>query len=107
LNYGYSLVFITPYILIDLNGNIGSSVKRDEWKAFLGQNLKVAGKKDKTKAYESLGWNGYLFIRYDKIVTRMAKVSKRRSRCAGWDKLEINMNLILTYEMKYFSEYII
>jgi len=69
LNYGYSLVFTTPYILIDLDGNIGSSAKRDDWEAFFDRNLKVVGKKDKIKAYESFMkygknkhfWNEYIF----------------------------------------------
>ena len=69
LNYEYSLVFTTPYILIDLNGNLGSSAKRDDWEAFFDRNLKAAGGKDKIKAYESFMkygknkhfWNEYIF----------------------------------------------
>lgn len=69
LNYGYSVVFTTPYILIDLNGNIGSSAKRDDWEAFFDRNLKATGGKDKIKAYESFMkygknkhfWNEYIF----------------------------------------------
>ncbi|MFH2057494.1 MAG: hypothetical protein ABIJ59_01160 [Pseudomonadota bacterium] len=72
LNYGYLLVFTTPYILIDLDGNIGSSAKREDWEAFFDRNLKAAGKKDKTKAYESFMkygknkyyWNEYIFEGY-------------------------------------------
>ncbi len=71
-NYGYSVVFTTPYILIDLNGNIGSSAKRDDWEAFFDRNLKAAGKKDKINAYESFMkygknkyfWNEYIFEGY-------------------------------------------
>ena len=69
LNYEYSLVFTTPYILIDLNGNLGSSAKRDDWEAFFDRNLKAAGGKDKIKAYEFFMkygknkhfWNEYIF----------------------------------------------
>lgn len=69
LNYGYSVVFTTPYILINLNGNIGSSAKRDDWEAFFDRNLKATGEKDKIKAYESFMkygknkhfWNEYIF----------------------------------------------
>jgi len=72
LNYGYSLVFTTPYILINIDGNLGSSAKRDDWKAFFDRNLKAAGKKDKIKAYESFMkygknkyfWNEYIFEGY-------------------------------------------
>ena len=69
LNYGYSLVFTTPYILIDLDGNIGSSAKRDDWEAFFDRNLKATEEKDKIKAYEAFMkygknkhfWNEYIF----------------------------------------------
>ena len=69
LNYGYSVVFTTPYILIDLNGNIGSSAKRDDWEAFFDRSLTAAEGKDKIKAYESFMkygknkhfWNEYIF----------------------------------------------
>ena len=71
-NYGYSVVFTTPYILIGLNGNIGSSAKRDDWETFFDRNLKAAGKKDKINAYESFMkygknkyfWNEYIFEGY-------------------------------------------
>jgi hypothetical protein len=69
LNYGYSVVFTTPYILIDLDGHIGSSAKRADWEAFFDRNLKTRGEKDKIKAYESFMkygknkhyWNEYIF----------------------------------------------
>jgi len=69
LNYGYSVVFTTPYILMDLNGNMGSSAKRDNWEAFFDRNLKAAEKKETIKAYESFMkygknkhfWNEYIF----------------------------------------------
>jgi len=69
LSYGYSVVFTTPYILIDLDGNIGSSAKRNDWEAFFDRNLQTTGEKDKIKAYESFMkygknkhfWNEYIF----------------------------------------------
>ncbi len=72
LNYGYSVAFTTPYILIDLDGNIGSSAKREDWEAFFDRNLNAAGEKDKIKAYESFMkhgknkhyWNEYIFEGY-------------------------------------------
>lgn len=72
LHYGYSLIFTTPYILIDINGNIGSSAKRDDWDAFFDRNLKAAMEKDKINAYESFMkygknkyfWNEYIFEGY-------------------------------------------
>ena len=72
LNYGYSVVFTTPYALINLQGNRGSLAKRDDWAAFFDRNLKAAGKKDKIKAYESFMkygknkyfWNEYIFEGY-------------------------------------------
>jgi hypothetical protein len=71
-NYGYSVVFTTPYILIEIQGNRGSSAKRDDWEAFFDRNLKAAGEKDKIKAYESFMkygknkyfWNEYIFEGY-------------------------------------------
>ena len=71
-NYGYSVFFTTPYILIDLNGNLGSSAKRDDWEAFFDRNLKAAREKNKIKAYESFikygknkhVWNEYIFEGY-------------------------------------------
>lgn len=72
MNYGYSVVFTTPYILVDLNGNLGSSAKRDDWEAFFDRNLKAAEKKDKIIAYEFFMkygknrhfWNEYIFEGY-------------------------------------------
>jgi hypothetical protein len=69
LNYGYSVVFTTPYILVDLDGHLGSSAKRVDWEAFFDRNLKTTGEKDKIKAYESVMkygknkhfWNEYIF----------------------------------------------
>ncbi|MBU1344151.1 MAG: hypothetical protein KKE44_20885 [Proteobacteria bacterium] len=72
LNYGYSVAFTTPYILIDLDGDIGSSAKRDDWEAFFARNLKAVREKDKIKTYDSFMkygknkhfWNEYIFEGY-------------------------------------------
>nr|NJM01059.1 hypothetical protein [Desulfobacula sp.] len=69
LNYGYSVVLTTPYIIVDLNGHPGSSAKRVDWEVFFDRNLKTTGEKDKIKAYESFMkygknkhfWNEYIF----------------------------------------------
>lgn len=69
LDYGYSVAFTTPYILVELDHNIGSSAKREAWEAFFDRNIKVTGKQDRKKAYESLMkygknkyfWNEYIF----------------------------------------------
>jgi hypothetical protein len=69
LNYGYSVVLTTPYILLDLNGHSVSSAKRVDWEAFFDRNLKTTREKDKIKAYEFFMkygenrhfWNEYIF----------------------------------------------
>ncbi len=69
LNYGYSVVFTTPYILVDLDSRIGSSAKREDWEAFFNRNLKTSKEKNRIKAYESFMkngknryyWNEYIF----------------------------------------------
>lgn len=58
LNYGYSVVFTTPYVLIDLSANIVSSAAREDWEAFFNRNLKVTGKNSEIKAYETFMKNG-------------------------------------------------
>ena len=69
LNYGYSVVFTTPYIIVDLDGKIGSSAKRKDWEAFFDRNLKASSREDRIKEYESFMkngknkfyWNEYIF----------------------------------------------
>ncbi len=69
LNYGYSVVFTTPYIIVGLDGKIGSSAKREDWESFFDRNLKTSDGKELTKEYESfmkngknkLFWNEYIF----------------------------------------------
>ena len=59
LNYGYSVVFTTPYVLINLNlnGKIGPSA-REDWDSFFDRNLKATGGKNKINAYETFMKNG-------------------------------------------------
>ncbi len=72
LSYGYSVVFTTPYSIVDLDGKIGSSAKREDWEAFFDRNLKASNEKDRVKAYESFMkngknkyyWNEYIFEGY-------------------------------------------
>jgi len=69
LNYGYSVVFTTPYIIVGLDGKIGSSAKREDWESFFDRNLKTSDGKELIKEYESfmkngknkLFWNEYIF----------------------------------------------
>ena len=58
LNYGYSIVFTTPYIIVDLDGKIGSSAKLEDWEAFFDRNLKASNEKNRIKAYEFFMKNG-------------------------------------------------
>ena len=72
LNYGYSVAFTTPYIIIDLNGQIGTSANRENWEAFFDRNLKASNDKDRINAYESFMkhgknkfyWNEYIIEGY-------------------------------------------
>ena len=72
LNYGYSVAFTTPYILIDLDSDIGSSAEREDWEAFFDRNIKAKSQKERIKAYEffmkygknKYFWNEYIFEGY-------------------------------------------
>ncbi len=72
LNYGYSVAFTTPYIIVDLNGQIGASANRENWEAFFDRNLKASNDKDRINAYESFMkhgenkfyWNEYIIEGY-------------------------------------------
>ncbi len=72
LNYGYSSVFTTPYILTEIKDNQVLPAKKEDWEAFFVRNLKATGKKDKIKTYESFMkygknkyfWNEYIFEGY-------------------------------------------
>jgi len=72
LNCGYSVVFTTPYILIDLDGEIGSFAKREDWEEFFDRNLKASSGKDRIEAYKTFMkygknkhyWNEYIMDGY-------------------------------------------
>lgn len=72
LNYGYSVVFTTPYVLNNFNGKIGSSAMREDWDTFFDRNLKATGGKNRIKAYETFMktgndkyyWNEYIIDGY-------------------------------------------
>ncbi len=73
LNYGYSVVFTTPYIVGKVEGayfkNTGSL---DDWVSFFDRTLGKTGESDRIKAYEKLMkyglsrnyWNEYIFEGY-------------------------------------------
>ncbi|MDD9301302.1 MAG: hypothetical protein HUK40_02740 [Desulfobacter sp.] len=94
LNYGYSVVFTTPYILIDLDGKIGSSAKREDWEAFFDRNLKVSPGKDRVKAYESFmknGKNKYYWNEY--IIEGYANYQSDMIFLAGFPDIPLSMPL--------------
>jgi len=67
LNYGYSVVFTTPYILINLDDKIGSFAKREDWEAFFDRNLKASRGKDRIEEYKTFmkfGKNKYYWNEY-------------------------------------------
>ena len=67
LNYGYSLVLTTPYILTEVIDNRVHPAKRKDWQNFFDRNLK-----NEIKAYEAFMkygpsrhfWNEYIFEGY-------------------------------------------
>jgi hypothetical protein len=73
LNFGYSVVFTTPYIVGKIEGgyfkNIGVI---DSWISFLDRTLEKTGEENRIKAYEKLMkyglsrhyWNEYIFEGY-------------------------------------------
>jgi hypothetical protein len=72
LNYGYSVVFITPYIVSEMrNGRFVYSSKKS-WSLFFERNLGKTKIDDKNRAYEFLMkfglnrhyWNEYIFEGY-------------------------------------------
>ena len=72
LNYGYSVVFITPYIVSEMrNGRFVYSSEKS-WSLFFERNLRKTKIDDKNRAYEFLMkfglsrhyWNEYIFEGY-------------------------------------------
>lgn len=72
LNYGYSVVFTTPYILVNLDGKTGFFAKQEDWEAFFDRNLKASSGKDRIEAYKTFMkfgknrhyWNEYIMDGY-------------------------------------------
>jgi len=94
LNYGYSVVFTTPYVLIDLDGMIGSSAKREDWEAFFDRNLKASKGKNRIKAYESFmknGKNKYYWNEY--IIEGYANYQSDMIFLAGFPDIPLSMPL--------------
>ena len=72
LNYGYSVVFTTPYVLSVMGANKTFPVKREAWEDFFDRNLDTSKKDEKIQAYEKFMkhgknkhfWNEYIFESY-------------------------------------------
>lgn len=72
LNYGYSVVFTTPYVLTEIVNNKVFPASKDEWEAFFERNLKVRGQKGVSQVYEAFlkygsnrhYWNEFIFEGY-------------------------------------------
>lgn len=72
LNYGYSLVLTTPYILTEIINNQIRPAKINDWMDFFDRNLKKSREKDEANAYEAFmkygpvrhSWNEYIFEGY-------------------------------------------
>ncbi len=70
--FGYSLVFITPYIISEMMGDKFLYPNEKKWLAFFERTLPKTGIKEKIPAYESLMkygleknyWNEYIFEGY-------------------------------------------
>ncbi|MGA6926763.1 MAG: hypothetical protein WBY88_13830 [Desulfosarcina sp.] len=76
---GYSVVFLTPYILGELNGNRYTTGPAAQWEAFFERTLPKLGIKEPVPAYEKLMktglarnyWNEFII---DGFVTSMAEM---------------------------------
>ncbi|MBU1170868.1 MAG: hypothetical protein KKD44_15010 [Proteobacteria bacterium] len=69
---GYSVVFTTPYILMENDNNSNSYANEKGWISYMERNLEKTGKKEASTAYEFLMkfgfnktyWNEYIFQGY-------------------------------------------
>ncbi|HCY83912.1 MAG TPA: hypothetical protein DHV36_02125, partial [Desulfobacteraceae bacterium] len=92
LNYGYSVVFTTPYILVDLEGRAGSSANRKEWEAFFDRNLKALPGKDRINEYASFmkhGKNKFYWNEY--IIESYANYQQDMIFLAGYPDIPLSM----------------
>ncbi len=72
LNIGHSVVFTTPYVILENDNNSVAFANESDWMSYFERNLKKTGKKDKSTAYKFLMkyglnknyWNEYIFQGY-------------------------------------------
>jgi hypothetical protein len=72
LNYGYSIVFTTPYIILEMQNRGFVTTSEMSWDRFFARNLGKTKIEDTNRAYESLMkfglnrhyWNEYIFEGY-------------------------------------------
>ncbi len=72
LNFGYSVVFTTPYVMMEMNGDRLIPASKENWLSFFERNIEKTKIKDKIHAYEKLMkygrnrlfWNEYIFEGY-------------------------------------------
>jgi len=72
LGYGYSVVFTTPYVIVEEDRRGMGFASEEKWLDYFGRNLSKTGKKDQRVAYEHLlkyglsrhYWNEYVFEGY-------------------------------------------
>ena len=72
LNFGYSVVFTTPYVMMEMNGGRLIPALKENWLSFFERNIEKTNIKDEIHAYEKLMkygrnrlfWNEYIFEGY-------------------------------------------
>ena len=72
LNYGYSVVFITPYIITEIRNNSLVFASEEKWEAFFERSREKTKIEDKKRSYEFLMkyglnrhyWNEYIIDAY-------------------------------------------
>jgi len=72
LNYGYSVVFITPYIITEIQNNSLIFASEEKWEAFFDRSRGKTKIEDKNRSYEFLikyglnrhYWNEYIIDAY-------------------------------------------
>ncbi|MFZ2632703.1 MAG: hypothetical protein WA081_19985 [Desulfosalsimonadaceae bacterium] len=72
LNAGYSVVFTTPYVLMEMQGRWLENATEEKWRLFFERTIAKTGIKDAVRAYETLMkyglnrhyWNEFIFEAY-------------------------------------------
>lgn len=72
LNYGYSVVFTTPYVISEMQNNRFVMASEEKWQSFFERSQEKTKIKDKQRSYEFLMkyglnrhyWNEYIFEGY-------------------------------------------